>query len=135
VTRDLIVDELLCDGFSVGDPHSKEHHYFTGSFRGFFNVPTGPHEVTARFGEKQSTWSVSVDCNGAHVKRIDWDAGGWMDDDPATEEHYKNLARSGSMLEAKALRPCPRIFWSTANRPREPHPSTGSSASCPASSG
>ena len=107
VLRDLTVDSLLVDGVEVGDPKSTSHPFFTGAFRGYFNVPPGHHAVEARRGSETSTWEVDVSPNQAHVKRIDWSAGGWVDDDAATEKQYIDLARSGSMLTSKALRPWP----------------------------
>lgn len=107
VLRDLTVDSLLVDGVEVGDPKSTSHPFFTGAFRGYFNVPPGRHEVEAQCGTQTSTWEVDVAPNQAYVKRIDWDAGGWVDDDAQTEKQYVDLARSGSMLASKALRPWP----------------------------
>lgn len=119
ILRDLWVDKLLVDGIDVGDPKSTSHSYFTGSFRGYFNVPPGPHTIEAQQGGKSSVWKVDVQPNEAYVKRTDWDQGGWVDDEPATEKQYKDLARSGSMLQSKALRPWPLTSIYVCNAPKD----------------
>ena len=106
VLRDAIVDSLELDGVDIGNPDNA-HPHFTGSFRGYFNVPPGRHQLVARRGELGSEWAPDVPPNTALVKRIDWSAGGWVDDDAATIAQFAELARSGSMLQAKALRPWP----------------------------
>ena len=118
VLRDRTLDRLELDGLDVGDPDAP-HADFGGGFRGYFNVPPGPHTVAAHFQGKLTTWTVEVEPNRAYVKRIDWGQGGWVDDDPETEEQYQKLALSGSMLEAKALRPWPRpsLFFIAPPRP------------------
>lgn len=107
VLRDRLMDRLELDGFDAGNPE-EPHPKFSGGFRGYFNVPPGRHTLTAHWQDKSTTWEVEVEPNQAYVRRMDWDAGGWVDDEPGVAEHYRDLARSGSMLQAQALRPWPR---------------------------
>jgi hypothetical protein len=99
VLGDGAVDRLVLDGLVAGD---------RGSSRGYFNVPPGPHTLEARRGGQSSTWTLVVKPNQTYVKRLDWNRGGFIDDDDASAARAREQARSGSLLEAKALRPWPR---------------------------
>jgi hypothetical protein len=99
VLGDGAADRLLVDGMEAKD---------RGSSRGYFNVPPGPHTLEARRGEQSSTWTLVVAPNEAYVKRLDWSRGGFVDDDDTSTARAREQARSGSLLEAKALRPWPR---------------------------
>lgn len=107
VLRDLHCDHLHLDGFDVGNPKAAPHPHFRGGFRGYFNVPPGPHLVVAELAGRRSEWRTDLAPGDAHVRRVDWDHGGLVPDDAQTEQNYRDLARSGSMLQAGALRPWP----------------------------
>lgn len=106
VLRDRLLDRLEIDGLDVGNPEEPRPD-FPGAFRGYFNVPPGRHELVAWLRGKPSKWVVDVEPNRAHVKRMN-EHGGWEDDEPQIERQFEQLALSGSMLTAKALRPWPR---------------------------
>lgn len=104
--RDLTVDALVLDGYEIPDPKSVTDPRFSGSFRGFFDVPPGVHTVVGRIQGKEHAMTVTVMPGWATVKRFDMDAG-WGDDDDATIQQYRSLALSGSMAQSGALRPWP----------------------------
>ena len=107
VLRDLLVDALVLDGVEVPDPKSVDDPKYRGSFRGYFDVPAGKHTVVGRTSSgKEHAMTVVVHPGWATVKRFDLDDG-WGDDDAETERHYRQLAMSGSMQDAGALRPWP----------------------------
>ncbi len=106
VLRDLSVDTLVLDGVELPDPHRVDDPVHRGSFRGYFDVPAGPHTLVARIQGKEHTVSVVVLPGWATIKRLD-SAAGWVDDDVDTALHYRRLAVSGSMAAAGALRPWP----------------------------
>lgn len=107
--RDLTVESLSIDGTNVGNP-KLPHPDFRGGFRGYFNVPPGPHSFVADLGQgRVAKWDVEVPHGDrvVIVKRLHFDAVAWVDDDPDTKEHFERLAASGSMHAAGALRPWP----------------------------
>ena len=107
VLRDLLVDALVLDGVEVPDPKSADDPTYRGSFRGYFDVPAGTHTVVGRTSAgKEHAMTVVVHPGWATVKRFDLDDG-WAEDDAETELHYRQLAMSGSMQDAGALRPWP----------------------------
>ena len=116
VLRDFLCDRIVVDGFDIGDFATRSHPHFTGGFRGFFNVPPGPHTLVVEHDGRRSEWSFELAPNAALVRRTDWGAGGLVEDEPETERRYRELARSGSMLQAGALRPWPlaNVFFQGA---------------------
>lgn len=116
VLRDFQCDRILLDGVDIGDFADRDHPHFKGSFRGFFNVPPGPHTVVTEYKGQRSQWSFELAPNAAVVRRSDWGRGGLVEDDLDTESRYRDLARSGSMLQAGALRPwpLPSVFFQSA---------------------
>lgn len=107
VLRDLTCDGLIVDGVELADPKSAPHPHFRGGFRGYFNAPPGRHRIVAVLGERRATWDLELAPNAAAVRRLDYDTARWVDDEPDVAAHYQALARSGSMLQAGALRPWP----------------------------
>lgn len=107
VLRDLTCERLIVDGVELPDPKGAPHPHFRGGFRGYFNAPPGRHRIVAVLGERRATWDLELAPNAAAVRRLDDDTYAWVDDEPDVAAHYQALARSGSMLQAGALRPWP----------------------------
>lgn len=106
VLRDLDVDRLTIDGVFIPRPDAPAPP-FTGSFRGYFNVPPGAHTLIAQKRERTSTWTCDLAPNEVEVQRIDWNEGGWCEPSADGFAQFRELARSGQMLQQGALRPWP----------------------------